>query len=222
MKILIVADHESKKIWDYFEPGMLDKYDLILSAGDLHPHYMSFLATMCKTEVLYVHGNHDDCYEKMPPEGCISIDGTVVNYKGLRILGLGGSMRYKDGINMYTEREMQRRIRRAGRAIRKNKGFDILLAHAPALGLNDSADLPHKGFSQFLHLLDAYHPRYFIHGHNHKNYSSGYKRLDKYHDTIVINAYETYELDYPDEWLGPCPKKLRLPKVKEPEDLPRC
>ena len=96
MKILIVADHESRKIWDFFEPGMLDQYDLILSAGDLHPHYMSFLATMCKTEVLYVHGNHDDCYEKTPPEGCICIDGAVVNYKGLRILGLGGSMRYKN------------------------------------------------------------------------------------------------------------------------------
>ena len=217
MKILIVADHESRKIWDFFEPGMLDQYDLILSAGDLHPHYMSFLATMCKTEVLYVHGNHDDCYEKTPPEGCIPIDGMVVNYKGLRILGLGGSMRYKDGINMYSPKEMRRRIRRAGFSIRRNKGFDILLTHAPAFGLNDSEDLPHRGFKEFLTLMDKYSPRYFIHGHNHKDYSSGYKRLDHYKDTTVINAYEAYELDYPDEWLRKCPKKLRLPKFKEPE-----
>ena len=214
MKILIVSDHESRKIWDFFEPGMLDKYDLILSAGDLHPQYMSFLATMCKTEVLYVHGNHDDCYEKTPPEGCISIDGTVVNYKGLRILGLGGSMRYKDGVNMYTPKAM----RKAGLAIRRNHGFDILLTHAPALGLNDSEDLPHRGFEEFLRLMERYHPRYFIHGHNHKNYSSGYKREDRYQDTIVINAYESYELDYPDEWLGKRPRKLRLPKQKDSEN----
>ena len=197
---------------------MLDKYDLILSAGDLHPQYMSFLATMCKTEVLYVHGNHDDCYEKTPPEGCISIDGTVVNYKGLRILGLGGSMRYKDGVNMYTPKEMRKRIRKAGRAIRRNHGFDILLTHAPALGLNDSEDLPHRGFEEYLRLMERYHPRYFIHGHNHKNYSSGYKREDRYQDTIVINAYESYELDYPDEWLGKRPRKLRLPKQKDSEN----
>ena len=46
MKILIVADHESRRLWDYFEPGMLDQYDLILSAGDLSPHYLEFLVTM--------------------------------------------------------------------------------------------------------------------------------------------------------------------------------
>ncbi|MBR6322798.1 MAG: metallophosphoesterase family protein [Lachnospiraceae bacterium] len=202
MKILIVADHESRKIWDYFEPGMLNKYDLILSAGDLHPHYMSFLATMGHTEVLYVHGNHDDCYETTPPDGCICIDGHVVNYRGLRIFGLGGSMRYKDGVNMYTEKEMKRRVAKARLELLRNGGFDILLAHAPAAGINDADDLPHRGFQEFVHLMDQYHPHYFIHGHNHKNYSSGYKREDNYNGTIVINAWETYELDYPDEWLG--------------------
>ncbi len=201
MKILIVADHESRRIWDFYEPGMLNKYDLILSAGDLHPHYMSFLATMCRTEVLYVHGNHDDCYEKMPPEGCTDIDGQVYNFRGLRIFGLGGSMRYKNGVNMYTPQEMKRRIRRASLQIMKNRGFDILLTHAPARGLNDAEDLPHLGFEEFLTLMDKYEPRYFIHGHNHKEYSSGFKREDRYKNTIVINAWETYELDYPDEWL---------------------
>ncbi len=201
MKILVVADHESRRIWDFYEPGMLNKYDLILSAGDLHPHYMSFLATMCRTEVLYIHGNHDDCYEKMPPEGCTCIDGKVVNFKGLRIFGLGGSMRYKNGINMYTPKEMQRRIRKAHFQLLKNRGFDILLTHAPAFGLNDAEDLPHRGFPEFLTLMDKYEPRYFIHGHNHKEYSSGYKKTDTYKNTIVINAWETYELDYPDEWL---------------------
>ena len=201
MKILIVADHESRKIWDFYEPGMLYPYDLILSAGDLHPHYMSFLATMSRTEVLYVHGNHDDCYEDTPPEGGTDIDGKVVNFNGLRIFGLGGSMRYKNGKNMYSEKEMQRRIRHASFQIRRNRGFDILLTHAPASGINDSKDLPHRGFPQFLDLMDKYEPRYFIHGHNHKEYSSGFKREDQYNKTIVINAWETYELDYPDEWL---------------------
>ena len=202
MKILVVADHESKKIWDYYEPGMLKGYDLILSAGDLSPRYLSFLVTMASCPVMYIHGNHDDCYEQMPPEGCDCIDGKVVNYKGLRIFGLGGSQRYNQGHNMYTPAQMRKKIRKAAFGLWKNKGFDILLTHSPALGFNDSEDLPHRGFDEFNKLMDKYHPKYFIHGHNHKNYSSGYKMKDHYNDTIVINAYETYVLEIPDEELG--------------------
>ena len=199
MKILIVADRESRKIWDFFEPGMLDRYDLILSAGDLSPHYLEFLVTMAKAPLYYVCGNHDDCYEETPPGGCECIEGRVVNYRGLRILGLGGSMRYKNGKNMYTEKEMRLKILKALPSIIKNRGFDVLLTHAPAEGLNDAEDLPHRGFAVFHRLLDRYEPAYFIHGHNHKNYSSGYKREDRYQKTVVINAWESYELDLPDD-----------------------
>ena len=202
MKILVVADKESKKIWDYYEPGMLKDYDLILSAGDLSPRYLSFLVTMARCPVMYIHGNHDDCYETLPPEGCDCIDGKVVNYKGLRIFGLGGSQRYKQGVHMYTPAQMRRRILKASFSLWKNKGFDILLTHAPALGLNDSEDLAHKGFDEFNKLMDKYHPRYFIHGHNHKNYSSGYKMKDHYNDTIVINAWESCVVEIPDEEIG--------------------
>ena len=102
MKILILADKESRKIWDFYEPGMLNQYDLILSAGDLSPHYLEFVVTMGNKPLYYVHGNHDDCYEETPPGGCVCIDGRVAEFRGLRILGLGGSMRYKNGKNMYT------------------------------------------------------------------------------------------------------------------------
>ena len=35
MKILAISDIESKAYWDFYRPGMLDEFDLILSAGDL-------------------------------------------------------------------------------------------------------------------------------------------------------------------------------------------
>ena len=44
MKILVLADVESKYLWDYFEKEKLEGIDLILSAGDLKPQYLSFLA----------------------------------------------------------------------------------------------------------------------------------------------------------------------------------
>ena len=82
MKILVLADVESKYLWDYFEKEKLEGIDLILSAGDLKPQYLSFLASFTKVPVLYVHGNHDDCYEMQPPDGCINIENKIYVYKG--------------------------------------------------------------------------------------------------------------------------------------------
>ena len=62
MKILAIADEESKYLWDYFEKSKLEGIDLIISCGDLDPRYLSFLATFTSAPVLYVHGNHDDKY----------------------------------------------------------------------------------------------------------------------------------------------------------------
>ena len=97
MKILCVADEESPALWDYYTPGRLTEYDLILACGDLKANYLTFLVTMGRGRLLYVHGNHDGSYESAPPEGCEDIDGHIVVYNGLRILGLGGCSRYHPG-----------------------------------------------------------------------------------------------------------------------------
>ena len=97
MKILAIADVESKYLWDYFEKSKLEGIDLIISCGDLDPRYLSFLATFTSAPVLYVHGNHDDKYERIPPEGCICIDDKIYVHEGIRILGLGGCLPYKPG-----------------------------------------------------------------------------------------------------------------------------
>ena len=86
MKILVLADVESKYLWDYFEKEKLEGIDLILSAGDLKPQYLSFLASFSKVPILYVHGNHDDCYDTQPPDGCIDIENKIYVYKGVRIM----------------------------------------------------------------------------------------------------------------------------------------
>ena len=110
MKILAIADEESKYLWDYFEKSKLEGIDLIISCGDLDPRYLSFLATFTSAPVLYVHGNHDDKYERIPPDGCICIDDKIYVHEGVRIMGLGGSMRYKPGQYQYTERQMRHRV----------------------------------------------------------------------------------------------------------------
>lgn len=192
MKILFVADQESKAYWDYFDKEAFKDIDLIVSSGDLKPSYLSFLVTMTGVPVLYVCGNHDDRYEHQPPDGCICIEDDIFEYKGIRILGLGGSYRYKPGKNQYTELEMQKRIHKLWFKLLWKRGFDILVTHAPAYGLNDGQDLCHQGFRCFLKLMDRYKPKYFVHSHVHMNYGRQFPREDMYKDTKVINAYNHY------------------------------
>ncbi len=194
MKILILSDTPDKKYWDYYQEGVLDGIDLILSCGDLPPAYLSFVVTFAKAPLLYVHGNHDDCYSETPPEGCFCIDGKLVEYEGLRILGLGGSMRYKLGDNQYSEKEMEKRIKKLKRPLKRYKGFDILLTHSPARNISDGEDIPHRGFESFLPLLETFSPKYFIHGHVHLNYGRK-KRVSMYKETLVINGFQSYILD---------------------------
>ncbi|MCI5509330.1 MAG: metallophosphoesterase [Eubacterium sp.] len=199
MKILAIADEESKYLWDFFEKEKLEDIDLILSSGDLNPRYLSFLATFTSAPVLYVHGNHDDKYERIPPEGCICIEDQIYEHEGVRILGLGGSMRYRPGVNQYTEKEMVKRVKKLRFKLFRKKGFDILLTHSPAYQLNDGRDLPHQGFQVFNTLMDKYKPRFFIHGHVHMAYGRQHKRYDQYGDTHVINAFERCVFDFDDE-----------------------
>ena len=103
MKILLIADEENKALWDHYDSSRTEGVDLIISCGDLHPDYLQFLVTMTNCPLLYVRGNHDGVYDRNPPDGCISIDDRIYDYRGLRILGLGGSMRYRPGGDMYTE-----------------------------------------------------------------------------------------------------------------------
>ena len=159
--------------------------------------YLSFLVTMANKPLLYVHGNHDNLYDKYPPEGCECIDDRLVTVNGLRILGLGGSQRYKEGPYQYTERQMACRARKLWWKLHKNKGFDILLAHAPARGVGDLDDLPHRGFETFLRLMDRWHPRYHVYGHVHQNYGAlSFVRERKYGDTTSVNAYKRYIIDF--------------------------
>ena len=194
MRILALADVESRYLWDFFEKSKLDGYDLILAAGDLAPQYLEFLVTYSKVPIFYVHGNHDGCYKDTPPLGCICVDDTIYEYQGLRIMGLGGSMCYNYSGFQYTEAQMKRRYLKLLPKIWKHKGIDILLTHSPAKGLNDGDDMPHMGFDVFNTIIDKYEPSLFVHGHVHLNYGRNFKREDTKGNTRVVNAYERYDI----------------------------
>lgn len=203
MRILAVSDEECPALWDYYTPGKLDDCDLILGCGDLKASYLSFLVTMSHCRLLYVPGNHDEGYDRNPPDGCDNIDGHLVEYNGIRILGFGGCMRYRPGSNQYSEGEMARRVRAVRRALKRSGGVDIVIAHAPPKGIGDLEDPAHTGFKAFVDLIDEFRPALFLHGHTHLRYLPSFPRERTRGETRVINVSERVRLDIPDRPFPP-------------------
>ena len=192
MKILTLSDEPCRALWQEDARKRLEGIDLILSCGDLPEASLEFLTNFTTAPIVYVHGNHD----KGDPEGCISAEDRLIVWRGVRILGLGGCIRYDPKATyQYTEREMARRVARVRRAVEKAGGIDILLTHSPARGLNDGSDPAHKGFECFHQLLEEYKPKYFVHGHVHISYNPAQPRLQKRGDIMLVNACERYLLE---------------------------
>jgi Icc-related predicted phosphoesterase len=194
MRILAVADVQHKALYDHFDPGRWRSVDLVISCGDLKPEYLSFLVTMINKQLLYVPGNHDESYEKAPPEGCDSVDGRVISVKGIKVGGLGGSIWYNGKDLQYTEKQMARRVGRLIRLARRAGGIDVFVSHAPPKGIHDLLDKCHTGFDSFRTLMKELRPKVVLHGHNHEVY--GGKERETVVDGIrVINACGYYDVE---------------------------
>ena len=195
MKILLIADEPESLLWEHLDKRRLEGIDLVISCGDLPAEYLSFLTCFTPAPILYIHGNHDGKYARKPPEGCVCIEDRIVRYGGLRILGLGGSMRYNLGPHQYTQKQMDKRVRRLWFQLWRHRGVDLIITHAPAYQIGDDKDLAHMGFTAFVRLMDKYRPKALVHGHVHQSYRHDFKRVRERGDTLVINACGSYVLE---------------------------
>jgi uncharacterized protein len=199
VRILAVADEVAESL--YGDSLKELRPDLILAAGDLPFDYLENLVSRTDVPLLYVPGNHDPelklgdstfeglsaKFDGTGPSGCINVDGRIEEAAGLWIAGLGGSIRYNEGPNQYTQREMSWRARKLEwRARLRRRRIDILLTHAPAAGLGDAADPAHAGFDSFKRLVLELRPRMYVHGHV-RNF--GPKKEDvRLGETVIVNA----------------------------------
>ncbi|MGN0983670.1 MAG: metallophosphoesterase, partial [Gemmiger sp.] len=138
----------------------------------------------------------------------LCIDDTVYVHNGVRIAGLGGSLRYRRGAWQFTEAEMRSRIRRLRPRIDRLGGLDVLVTHAPLHGYGDLSDLPHRGFTVFGELLNTYRPPLMLHGHVHLSYGANLVREHRYGSTRIINACGRVTLDLPEP--PPTPRRHRM------------
>lgn len=199
MKILAISDDVVPQIYSAGLRSRFADVDLVLSCGDLPGYYLEFIVTMLNVPLYYVLGNHAEELviteggTRRGPGGCANIDGRVVEHRGLLIAGLEGSMRYREGPYQYTQSQMGRKASRLVAAllrsrITRGRWLDVLITHAPPLGIHDGSDLCHTGFRAFLHVMERCKPQYLIHGHHHV-YSQLRPTETQYCDTVVVNAH---------------------------------
>lgn len=188
VKALIVADQESDYIWDHFDRTVFSGIDVIISCGDLHASYLSFLTTMIAAPLLYVPGNHDAKYITRPPEGCDDLTESMHVIKGVRFVGFGGCNSQSPKPFHYSEADVVRQVAGRMSEIARHGGFDVLVTHTPAAGLGDGEDAFHKGFMAYRMLLDQFRPSFHFHGHMHASYGPTKQRI-KYDNTVIVNGY---------------------------------
>jgi len=179
--------------------------DLIVSCGDLPFDYLEFLVTSLGVPLVYVPGNHDpnvkpidttfvalDHRVPIPgPEGCDNVDGRIMEVQGLRVAGLGGSLRYKEGPNQYTQAQMRWRalnleLRARLKRVRSGRKLDVFITHAPPFGVTQSEDAAHVGFVAFDRIIEGLRPLLLLHGHVHPYGKSQAER--RANGTRIINA----------------------------------
>lgn len=218
LRILCVSDHADPLV---YSPAVKERFgdvELVISAGDLPMSYLGFLASSLNKPILFVFGNHNlESYRRFHKSpaltpgtigfsaehqhryGATYIDKKVIKRKGLLIAGLGGTLRYNDGENQYTEFEMTVRMlmlvpKLLWNRLIRGRFLDILVSHIPPSGIHDREDRAHRGFTGFLWFMRRFRPRYLLHGHIHL-YDLNERRVTRYFETDVINVYDHYLLE---------------------------
>ena len=200
VKILIVSD----KVVDHlYSPNVAKRHpdiDLIIGCGDLPYYYLEFLLTILNSSLVYVHGNHDAEKEYLAdgtaiggPSGGINLHTTSHREKDLLLIGLEGSVRYREGLFQYTQNEMWYNVirllpRLIINKLRYGRYLDMLVAHSPPFGIHNGDDRVHIGFKAFLWLMQVFKPAYMVHGHQHV-YNPNEITETQFMATKVINIY---------------------------------
>lgn len=186
-KILAISDNSILKKYTVVQlKHMFSEIDFIISAGDVSNDYLDYLVSVLNRDLIFINGNH--VYNKKHNVSfCKNIDGKVIKYKDLKIMGLDGSRVYSFGEHQYTERQMAWKIFWNLSKLMFGK-LDIVISHAPPRHIHDKEDHVHRGFRVYLKIIKYFRPKLWIHGHTHLSNHMEIQET-KVDETLVMNAY---------------------------------
>ena len=219
MKILCISDQIDPQVYSPYIKERFSDIDLILAAGDLPLDYFDYIISTLNKPLFFIFGNHyvEDLkhYKKLwntplitdynDYMGCGAVHlGTKIKKEGSFLFaGLGGCMRYNNGVNQFTDFEMFMEIIKLipglfWNKLKHGRYVDVLLTHAPPRGIHDRKDKCHLGFKTFLWFMNVFKPKYLVHGHIHL-YDMADVRCTQWKKTTVVNAYSHYILNTGEE-----------------------
>jgi hypothetical protein len=88
----------------------------VFGCGDLPYYYQEYIVSLLDVPLYYVRGNHDKEVEyssgasRSAPGGGVDLHRRVVNYRGLLIGGVEGSLRYREGPFQYSQFQMWKHV----------------------------------------------------------------------------------------------------------------
>ena len=141
-----------------------ESYDCVLFLGDIKASDIRMIIPHTGGKpCFFVLGNHDEWHQNDNIDGIADIDGRTAVVNNVRISGVSGAPRYKDGDwVMRTEEEL-------GKAIEKIGETDILVSHESPHYLM-SKNFAHCGYTAITDFLEKGDVPLHIFGHHHKDF----------------------------------------------------
>lgn len=199
LRVLTLSDEVVKFIYSPAVRKRFGGVNMIIGCGDLPREYLEYVVSVLNRPLFFVRGNHTSIVEysetgHRPVEhGGVNLHRRVVNYRGLLLAGVEGSVRYNRGPIQYTQAEMWGHVARLVPALLRNRilygrYLDIFVTHAPPWGIHDQPDPAHRGIRAFRWLVRVFRPTVHFHGHSHV-YRPDTITETLFHGTRIINTY---------------------------------
>lgn len=187
IKMLIYADSHGKIIYENkdYDFSMVDDYDVCLLLGDIScDDIREILKYVDKNKIYGILGNHD-YFDNLDKFDIPNINGEIININGVEILGIEGSIKYKENQPGFTIDDGMNFVDTLPKC-------DILISHSPPFG---ALGMEHNS----VHLGAPYVNKYIfknrcpivISGHNHIN--TGY---DMINNTRGYSVYKQKVIEF--------------------------
>lgn len=162
LKMIVITDTHSCLIEEEFSRFVLDnnEYDVCLLLGDHSVGDINIILKYIDREKIYaLLGNHDGDYIK--EFNLKSLNGNIIEIKGVTLLGIQGSYRYKpENFPSFSQKESIEFLDSKGKV-------DILVSHDAPFEMSGRNDVAHQGLFGITYYLFKNKVPYCIHGHLH-------------------------------------------------------
>ena len=186
LKIIAISDTHNDLNFDDFKQFISkhNNYDICILLGDHSSSDIEkILKCVDKTKTYGLLGNHDRNY--LTEYAINSLNGQVINIKGVSLLGIEGSYKYKqEDFPSFTQKE-------SIDFLKDKPKVDILVSHDNRFDSTALYDIAHQGLFGITYYLYKNKIPYHIHGHIHNPYKNIMRNGTK---EISVYMYEYIEL----------------------------